>query len=376
MTDVEKVIKVHEEQVASGYTCVDKKSKYAKDIDDNYPDWYNGKKYGYDWCTVYFDWCMIKAFGEEKARKILNRPKKSLGAGVRYSREYLKSIGRVGNEPKVGCAVYFGTLPYPHHIGFVYKVTDKMIYTYEGNCYVSKGVSGVKARSYNRSYKDILDYGYPVYDESPEPSLKELDGYKVGNTYQCVVDDLSVRKGAGTNYAKVADLKEGDKILCSALCHDSDGNTWMQFDKGWACAIWKDTRYIAEPVEDGWVKRDGKWYYYYDGVMLKGEWLRYKGDMYYLDDDGVMVTDWQIVNRCEYYFYADGHMANSEWVDGYCINHDGKVDKNVKAKWKHNAKGWWFEDSNGWYPKNRHVVINRIEYEFDEAGYLIEDRNV
>lgn len=373
MTEIEKVIKVHEEQIASGYTCVDKKSKYAKDIDENYPDWYNGNKYGFDWCTVYFDWCMIKAFGEERARQILNRPKNSLGAGVRYSREYLKSIGRVGNTPKVGCAVYFGTLPYPHHIGFVYKVTEKMIYTYEGNCYVSQGVSGVKAKQYSLDYWDILDYGYPVYDESPEPGPKELDGYKVGNTYQVFVDDLRVRDGAGVNYEAVSVLNTGDKIVCKALCHDADGNTWMEFEKGWACAIWRGIRYIDEPVKDGWVKRDDKWYYYENGKMVKNEWRMYKGDSFYLGSDGAMVTGWHTVNDKSYYFYDDGHKAYCEWVDGIFIGMDGVEENADKAKWKHNKTGWWFEDANGWYPKNRTLVINGIEYEFDSVGYVKED---
>ena len=191
MTELEKVLQSFAEQIASGYTCTDKKSKYAKDIDDHMDEWqwYNGKKYGFDWCTVFFDWNFINALGVDRARTVLNRPKNSMGAGVRYSREYLKQLGRVGNEPKVGCAVYFGSLPYPHHIGFVYKVTDSMIYTYEGNCYVSQGVSGVKARSYKRTNSDILDYGYPVYSDEPEPDPKELDGFKVGNNYEVICSD-------------------------------------------------------------------------------------------------------------------------------------------------------------------------------------------
>lgn len=30
-------------------------NKYANDIDTNYPDFYNGKKNGYDWCDVFVD---------------------------------------------------------------------------------------------------------------------------------------------------------------------------------------------------------------------------------------------------------------------------------------------------------------------------------
>lgn len=378
MTELEKVIKSFADQVASGYTCKDKKSKYAKDIDDHMDtwQWYNGKKYGFDWCTVFFDWNFINALGVDRARTVLNRPKNSLGAAVRYSREYLKSIGRVGNEPKVGCAVYFGDLPYPRHIGFVYKVTDNMIYTYEGNCYVSQGVSGVKARSYKRTNSDILDYGYPVYADgpTPEPDPKELDGYKVGDTYEVVcTDPLMIRKGPGTSYSKIGELKKGDRIVCIGLHADSAGSTWMQHDQGWSCAHKGSERYITDPQLNGWIKRDGNWYFYKDGQMVTADWVKYKGDAYYLNDYGIMVTGWYIINRMEYYFYPDGHMARSEWIEGKYLSQNGKPDNTTAGKWKQNSKGWWFEDeSSGWYPKNRSVLINRIEYEFDKDGYLIE----
>ena len=374
MTEMEKVIKSFADQVASGYTCENKQSKYAKDIDTNYPDWYNGKKCGFDWCTVFFDWNFIHALGEERARKVLNRPKNSLGAGVRYSREYLKSIGRVGNEPKVGCAVYFGTLPYPRHIGFVYKVTDKMIYTYEGNCYVAKNVSGVKARSYQRTNSDILDYGYPVYEEgpSPEPDPKELDGYKVGNTYEVVcTGDLMIRKGPGISYDKTGELHKGDRIICTALRHDEYLNTWLEFDKGWSCGLHEGTRYITDPVKNGWIKSDGAWYYYIDGKMVTSDWVLYKGEYYYLGPDGCMVTGWFVIDQNEYFFYPDGHQAVMEWKDGYFLDETGKRNGR-KGSWKHNNKGWWFIDEAGWYPKSRWIRINGIGYEFDAEGYMVD----
>ena len=375
MTELEKVIKSFEEQIASGYTCVDKKSKYAYDIDHNHPDWYNGNKYGFDWCTVFFDWNFINALGEDRARKVLNRPKDSMGAGVRYSREYLKSIGRVGDEPKVGCAIYFGDLPYPRHIGFVYKVTASMVYTYEGNCYVSKGVSGVKAKSYKRTNSDILDYGYPVYDESPDPGPKELDGYKVGETYEVKYDALTVRKGPGTNYEAIGSLDKGSTVVCLALSKDSSNRTWMQHKTGWSCAHEGDKRYIdTVGQKTGWIKTDGKWYYYDpEGNLVVSAWQLYKGDWYYLGSDGAMLTGWQTIGSATYYFYPndDGHMASEEWVDGLFIDATGKQTYKKKGSWKSNSSGKWFVDEYGWYPKNRTIRIDRTDYEFDKNGYVI-----
>lgn len=32
-------------------------TKYARDFDQKYPSWYNGKKNGFAWCDMFVDWC-------------------------------------------------------------------------------------------------------------------------------------------------------------------------------------------------------------------------------------------------------------------------------------------------------------------------------
>ena len=127
-----------------------------------------------------------------------------------------------------------------------------------------------------------------------------------------------------------------------------------------------------EPThKDGWVKKDGKWYYYKNGQMVKDDWVLYKGDDYYLGADGAMLTGWQTIDRQEYYFYPDGRMARGEWIDGLYINQDGTQTYRNKGSWKTNSKGKWWEDESGWYPRNRSVRINKKDYRFDKNGYLI-----
>ena len=49
-------------------------TKYARDFDQKYPNWYNGKKNGFDWCDMFVDWCFLTAFGYNKALELLCQP--------------------------------------------------------------------------------------------------------------------------------------------------------------------------------------------------------------------------------------------------------------------------------------------------------------
>lgn len=410
MGDVEKLIAWRKSQV--GYTCENKDNKYARDIDNNHPEWYNGKKNKFDWCTVFFDDGFIQCFGEEKARKMLNRPKKSLGAGVRYSREYLKSIGRVGNEPRIGAAIYFGSLPYPRHIGFVYDVDSKYVYTIEGNT-TYKGKNGVDYRKYSRSCSDILDYGYPIYDvdptPTPEPDPQELDGFKVGHAYKIVCKSpLMIRKEPTTSADTVGQLKYGSKIICEHLRRDDSGNTWLEFDLGWSCGLYNGNRYMEETTLEGWVKLDKRWYYYVDGkkvtglqdidgakycfdengIMLTG-WVTFGSVKYYCNSNGKVALNWRKVGDKWYYFGTDGIMQKSKWIadDGkyYFVDENGQMVTgwnviNGKKYWcdAHGARatGWkkikklWYYFSNNGVMQTGWITDDDVQYYLYPDGHM------
>ena len=61
-------------------------NKFAKMLDDlGY--FYNGRKNGYAWCDCFLDSQFVVAYGVEDAMRLLGQPKKSYGAGVKYSRD-------------------------------------------------------------------------------------------------------------------------------------------------------------------------------------------------------------------------------------------------------------------------------------------------
>lgn len=155
-------------------------TKYSDDFDKNYPDFYNTRKQGAEWCDIFVDWCMVKAYGVENAHKLLCQPKKSAGAGVVYSYGYYKKNNQVGSEPRVGAQAFFGTNQKNlHHTGLVIEVNGDRVKTIEGNA-----GNEVKIKEYGA--RDIYGYGYPDYsivasaEEAPvAPSPEANSIYKV-----------------------------------------------------------------------------------------------------------------------------------------------------------------------------------------------------
>lgn len=143
-------------------------TKYANDIDTKYPNFYNGKKNGYAWCDVFVDWCFIQAFGVDNAKKLLNQPDKSLGAGCEYSANYFKQMGRFFTSPQVGDQIFFVNESNVKHTGLVYAVDRYKVYTIEGNTSGASGViangGGVCKKSYDINSNSIYGYGRPYYD--------------------------------------------------------------------------------------------------------------------------------------------------------------------------------------------------------------------
>lgn len=142
-------------------------NKYARDFDEKYPDFYNGRKNGYDWCDIFVDWCFVTAYGRSEAQRLLCQPNNSLGAGCEYSYGYFKDKGQTGSIPKKGAQIFFGDLD---HTGIVVDFDSSYVWTVEGN-----SGNEVKKKKYSRNDSWIYGYGYPAYDEvtptpTPQPS--------------------------------------------------------------------------------------------------------------------------------------------------------------------------------------------------------------
>jgi SH3-like domain-containing protein len=236
--DINKVIKVAETQV--GYcekrtnSQLDSKTanagynnytKYARDFDTKYPNFYNGKKNGYDWCDIFVDWCFVEAYGEANALKLLGQPKKSCGAGCPWSANYFKQIGRFYTTPKVGDQIFFRNGNSTGHTGLVYKVDNIYVYTIEGNTSSASGVVAnggcVAKKKYTRMSSYIYGYGRPNYgvqkETKPTSKKKTTASKKTSKEFKSftgyvIATELNVRQGAGTNYEIVGTLKKNKSV--------------------------------------------------------------------------------------------------------------------------------------------------------------------
>ena len=180
-------------------------TKYARDFDQKYPKWYNGKKNGFAWCDMFVDWCFLTAFGYEKALSLLCQPERSAGAGCTYSLRYFKNKGQFHTkDPQPGDQIFFGTsLDNSTHTGIVESVDKKQVHTIEGNT-----SDQVARRSYSLTNSRILGYGRPAYDTAgavapvtpATPVAPQITD--VPFLVKISIRDLNIRKGPGTNYSR------------------------------------------------------------------------------------------------------------------------------------------------------------------------------
>lgn len=150
---IEKVIKIAKNEI--GY--LEKKSnsqldsKTANAGSANYTKYWRDVKTSYQgqpWCAAFVSWCFMKAFGLNKAKKLLKH----------WPYVYCPTLGQLfvkNANPKVGDIVIFyhgGTFT---HTGIVTAVTGDRFYTIEGNTSGASGIiangGGVCAKSYLNS---------------------------------------------------------------------------------------------------------------------------------------------------------------------------------------------------------------------------------
>lgn len=232
-------------------------TKYARDL-DNIKDFYNGKKNGYAWCSVFVAWCFYKALGTDRARELLCYPIKSLGASCSYAKNYYKKQNKFFTSPKKGDQVFFGV----GHTGIVYEVDSNYIYTVEGNTTNSSEVvpngGCVAKKKYKIGSSFISGYGRPDYKtEENNSSTNEEECYayykftkekairrepKLEDNIKLVKEISSaLKKGlTSSNPDALAKVKKGCQLTILKKYTDETGRIWGQNYDGWLVIVNRD----------------------------------------------------------------------------------------------------------------------------------------
>lgn len=145
------------------YTC------FARDLwmNGDSEHYYNGNKNGYAYCCTFVDAMFYYAAGRDKNAAIAVKPTGPLGAGVKWSKGYMKDL--IVEDPQPGDVVFFKSNGELSHTGIVYNVTQTHIFTIEGNVTAPQYYPHVvDKRSYKRESSYIDSYARPKYHTMPE----------------------------------------------------------------------------------------------------------------------------------------------------------------------------------------------------------------
>lgn len=143
---------------ASNYT------KYARDLDAI--KYFNGLKNGPagEWCAITNCWYQYKVLGDGiSARAALYQPdaKYNCGAGCTWQAGYFRENNAFFTSPQPGDWIFFGVAGDERHTGTVVEVSDKTVYTIEGNV-----KNQVMLLSYSIDDPSIVGYGRPKYEKN------------------------------------------------------------------------------------------------------------------------------------------------------------------------------------------------------------------
>jgi glucan-binding YG repeat protein len=122
--------------------------------------------------------------------------------------------------------------------------------------------------------------------------------------------------------------------------------------------------------QHGWVKENGKWYYYEQGVMVTNKWKKDSKGWCYLGADGAMVTNRWIKDSVGWcYVGGDGYCLTNSWVKdstGWCyLDQNGRMAYN---RWVGSGNTWYYIDGNGYMLANTSKVIDGKRYNFNASG--------
>jgi hypothetical protein len=205
-----KIIEIAISQI--GYKETGKNiTKYSADFDNKWPTYFNTRKQGVEWCSIYYNWCAVMAYGEQKAKTMLYEPKKdNCAAGCKYAANYYRNKGQFYSTPQEGDQIFFGKRGSESHTGLVEKVDSNYVWTIEGNknnmvCECRYSLKDSSISGYGRPNWSLVDDNQPTPAPAPQPTptpkeetcMVELPVLKKGSKNASVKDLQLLLNGKG-----------------------------------------------------------------------------------------------------------------------------------------------------------------------------------
>lgn len=188
--DMEKVIKTAEEEIGycekksnkdldskTGNAGSNNYTKYGRDLKELFPELGDTFGINYQWCQQFVDWCFVRTYGKDGAKKLLGGYTGYTPTGAGYFKNRGLYFARGKKQPQRGDVIYFhGTVSGVFricHVGIVYEADSSYVYTIEGNTSDSADVvrngGAVRRKKYLLTNTKIDGYGRPDYSGAAVP---------------------------------------------------------------------------------------------------------------------------------------------------------------------------------------------------------------
>lgn len=132
----------------------------------------------------------------------------------------------------------------------------------------------------------------------------------------------------------------------------------------------------AATVKQGWVQKNGNWYYYKNGKIQKSKWIGGNGVWYYVKKNGVMAeNEFETVNGKVYYLGASGKMV-TDWkeIGNYWYYFD-KTNGDMKTGFLTSGSNRYYLSKNstrlGRMMENKLFKVGKKSYYAGSSGALI-----
>lgn len=243
MTKRDEFIKLSQSQVGYAETGSNI-TKYSKYFDTTAWQWFNTKKQGAEWCSLYLCYLCCMILGPEEALKFLGcpSPKNNCAAGVKYLYQYLEKKG-YKVDSKAGGPGDIIVLNSKKHVGHIEFVQNGYYHTIEGN--KNNKVARGKYKIGSSTISGVFHLPFEQYDSvpaptpapkptpAPVPTPTKTDAFKVKTNGS----PLALRVAPKKSSALIVWMKNGSSIKVSGT-QDGWSRVTYQGRTGWAYSKW------------------------------------------------------------------------------------------------------------------------------------------